>query len=46
MERAQPLERIRTSPPQRDVLAHHLIDPVTRPDLHDVGVPDPSSHGQ
>jgi hypothetical protein len=46
VERAQPLERVPTGPAQRDVLADHLVDPVALADLHDVVVPDPSSHGR
>jgi hypothetical protein len=46
VKRAQPLERIRTSPAQRNVLADDLVDPVALADLSDVLVPDPSSHNR
>ena len=46
VERAQSLERIRTGPTQRDVLADDLVDPVALADLSDVLVPDPSSHSR
>jgi hypothetical protein len=46
VERAESLERICAGPAQRDVFADYLVDPVALPDLRDVRVPDPPSHGR